>query len=306
MVTRTAHTSGNAIWLGAYSVACAAAFWAPLRALMQLALTSDTYSHILLIPFISLFLLWMERERLFKTVQPNHLFAGALLCLGVLVGAFARRAALISPDGDWLTLAILGFLCLIWAGFLFFYGTSVFKNALFPLLFLLLMVPLPGFLLDRFIEWLQVGSADVAELIFRMSGTPVLREGLIFVLPQVSIEVAKECSGIRSTQALLIVCLLAGYLLLRTNWRRSALLVAAVPVLIIKNGVRIATLTLLAIHVDPSFLTGRLHHEGGFVFFALGMLILLPLLWWFQKSEAARPRRGGLSPSAAVSGVPQG
>lgn len=306
MSTRTAHTSGSTIWFGAYATACAVAFWAPLRDLTQVALTSDTYSHILLIPFISLFLLWMERERLFKTLEPNHIFAGMLLCLGVLAGAFARRAAFISPGGDWLTLAILGFLCVIWAGFLFFYGASVFKNALFPLLFLLLMVPLPGFLLDRFIEWLQVGSADVAEVIFRLSGTPVLREGLIFVLPQVSIEVAKECSGIRSTQALLIICLLAGYLFLRTNWRRSALLVAAIPVLIIKNGVRIATLTLLAVHVDPSFLTGRLHHEGGFVFFALGMLILLPLLWWFQKSEAAGTGRGRLSASAAVPGAPQG
>jgi exosortase/archaeosortase family protein len=61
-----------------------------------------------------------------------------------------------------------------------------------------------------------------------------------------------------------------------------------VPVLIIKNGVRIATLTLLAVRVDPSFLTGRLHHQGGFVFFGFAMLILLPLLWWLQKMEAPR------------------
>jgi len=176
MTTRTAHMPGGTVWFGAYAAACAAVFWEPLHALTQVALTSDTYSHILLIPFISLFLLWMERERLLKGLEPNHLSAGILLCGGVLAGAFARRAASISPGGDWLTLAILGFLCVIWAGFLFFYGSSVFKDALFPLLFLLLMVPLPGFLLDRFIEWLQVGSADVAEVIFRLSGTPVLRE----------------------------------------------------------------------------------------------------------------------------------
>jgi hypothetical protein len=66
------------------------------------------------------------------------------------------------------------------------------------------------------------------------------------------------------------------------------LLAAALPDLIIKNGVRIATLTLLAVHVDPSFLTGRLHHNGGFVFFTLGMLILLPLFWWLQNGETLR------------------
>lgn len=64
------------------------------------------------------------------------------------------------------------------------------------------------------------------------------------------------------------------------------MLAASVPVLVIKNGVRIATLTVLAVRIDPSFLTGRLHHQGGFVFFGLAMLILLPLLWWLQKMEA--------------------
>ena len=302
MATPTARMRST-IWFAAYATACAVAFWAPLRSLMQLALASDEYSHILIVPFISIFLVWMERERLFQTPESNRSSAAVLFCVGALLG---WRGPFLSAGGDWLGLAILGFLCLIWAGFLFFYGAPAFKAGLFPLLFLLLMVPLPGFLLDHFIAWLQVGSADVAGWIFNLSGTPVLRQGLFFSLPQVTIEVAKECSGIRSTQALLITCLLAGHLFLRTNWRRTVLLVAAMPVLIIKNGVRIATLTLLAVHVDPSFLTGRLHRDGGFVFFLLGMLILLPLLWWLQKTEAARLGRGGLPASAATSGARQG
>jgi exosortase len=305
MATRTARMRST-IWFAAYAAACAVAFWAPLRSLVQLALASDEYSHILIVPFISIVLVWMERERLFPVLEPNRSSAAVLFCVGALLGAFGWRSPSLSAGRDWLGLAILGFLCLIWAGFLFFYGASAFKAGLFPLLFLLLMVPLPGFLLDRFIVWLQVGSADVAEWVFQLSGTPVLRQELIFALPKVTIEVAKECSGIRSTQALLITCLLAGHLFLRTNWRRTVLLAAAVPVLIIKNGVRIATLTLLAVHVDPSFLTGHLHHDGGFVFFTLGMLILLPLLWWLQKTEAARLDRGGLPASAATSGARQG
>jgi exosortase len=292
MATRTARKRST-IWFAAYATACAVAFWGSLRSLIQLALASDTYSHILIVPFISIVLVWMQRERLFQTLERNRSSAAVLFCVGAMLGASGWSAPLLSAGGVWLGFAILGFLCLIWAGFLFFYGASSFKTGLFPLLFLLLMVPLPGFLLDRFIAWLQVGSADVAEWIFHLSGTPILRQGMIFALPQVTIEVAKECSGIRSTQALLITCLLAGHLFLRTNWRRTVLLAAAVPVLIIKNGVRIATLTLLAVHVDPSFLTGHLHHDGGFVFFTLGMLILLPLFWWLQKTEAAvRHNRG--------------
>jgi exosortase len=284
------------IWFATYATACAVVFWAPLRSLMQVALASKTYSHILIVPFVSMVLVWMERERIFQTLERTRSSPVVLLCVGALLGAFGWRNTSLSAGADWLGLAILGFLCLIWAGFLFFYGASAFKAGLFPLLFLLLMVPLPGLLLDRFITWLQIGSADVAEWIFHLSGTPILRQGMVFELPQVTIEVANECSGIRSTQALLITCLLAGQLFLRTNWRRTVLLVAAVPVLIIKNGARIATLTLLAVHVDPSFLTGHLHHDGGVVFFMLGMLILLPLFLWLQKTEAPRlPVQGGLT-----------
>ena len=278
----------NTVWFVAYTAACALVFLSPLRSLIHVALASETYSHILLIPFVSIVLLWTERNRWSKTLTHSTSSAAVLLLAGAVLGALGWRGTIAAPESDWLALAIMGFLFFLGAGFLFFYGSSAFKAELFSLLFLLLMVPIPGFLLDRFIAWLQVGSADVTELIFQMAGTPVLRQGLIFVLPGVSIEVAKECSGIRSTQALLIICLLAGYLFLRTKWRRVLLLVAAVPVLIIKNGIRIATLTLLAIHVDPSFLTGNLHHRGGFVFFALGMLILLPVLWWLQKSETLR------------------
>jgi exosortase len=296
----------NTFWFVAYTAACALVFLTPLRSLIHVALDSDTYSHILIVPFISIFLVWMERERLFQTLERNRSSAAVLFCVGAFLGAFGWRESSLFAGGDWLGLTVLGFLCLIWAGFLFFYGAPSFKAGLFPLLFLLLMVPVPGFLLDRFIVWLQVGSADVAEWVFQLSGTPVLRQGLFFSLPQVTIEVAKECSGIRSTQALLITCLLAGHLFLRTNWRRAVLLVAAVPVLVIKNGIRISTLTLLAVHVNPSFLTGRLHHDGGFVFFALGMLILLPLLWWLQRTEAARLDRGGLAASAATSAARQG
>ena len=287
MFTET-HIRRNTVWFAAYIVACTLAFLAPLRGLIHVALSSDTYSHILLVPFVSIVLVWMDRERLFQKLEGSPWSAAVLFCVGALLGMFGWRNPPPSASGDWPSIAIVGFVVLIWAGFLALYGASAFKTGMFPLVFLVLMVPLPGFLLDRFTTWLQVGSADVAELIFHLSGTPVLRQGMIFALPQATIEVAKECSGIRSTEALLITCLVAGHLFLRTSWRRAVLLTAAIPVLVVKNGIRISTLTLLAVRVDPSFLTGRLHRDGGFVFFTLAILILLPLFWWLQKTEAAR------------------
>ena len=125
---------------------------------------------------------------------------------------------------------------------------------------------------------------------------PVLRTGLVFALPGLTIEIAEECSGIRSSMALVITSLFAGHLLLRSVWRQAALTVATLPLLLVKNGIRIVTLSLLAIYVDPGFLTGRLHHQGGIVFLVLALAMLLPVLFWLRRSE----RIAGGKPVGAV------
>jgi len=117
----------------------------------------------------------------------------------------------------------------------------------------------------------------------------VLREGFVFHLAHVSIEVARECSGIRSSLALLILAILVAHFYLDTFWKQVILVIAGLFVMILKNGVRIVTLTLLASYVDPGFLYGRLHREGGVVFFLLGLLLLAPLLWFLQRTERKTP-----------------
>jgi len=83
--------------------------------------------------------------------------------------------------------------------------------------------------------------------------------------------------------------LLAAHLYLVTGWKKWLLALLTIPLSLIKNGIRIAALTLLSIYVNPGFLTGRLHHEGGVVFFLLALLILLPVFWWMEKSDRRRP-----------------
>jgi exosortase len=142
--------------------------------------------------------------------------------------------------------------------------------------------------LDLVIRWLQEGSTDVTCAIFKALGVPVFREGFVLTVPGVAIEVASECSGIRSSMALLITCLLAGYLYLRSGWRILLLVLLVIPLSIIKNGIRIATLTLLSLYVDPSFLRGRLHHDGGFVFFFLALAMIYPIFLLLKKAEEKR------------------
>ena len=122
--------------------------------------------------------------------------------------------------------------------------------------------------MDKIIFLLQSASAEVSYVYFKLIGIPIYREGFVFHLPGVSVEVAKECSGIRSSIALFITSILAGHLFLKTGWKKGILAVSIIPIAILKNGVRIVTLSLLGAYVDISFLTDSLlHKKGGILLF---------------------------------------
>ena len=261
------------------------AFYKTLIALVQYSLHEDSSSYIVLIPLIAFFLLYTERQSIFSSTRTS-IGSGAGLAVGGLILYWVANRDFFPQDGNWpLSLETFSVVLVWMGGFVLCYGFVALRAGAFPLLFLLLMVPLPDVVLDRAIYALQEGSTEIAYLIFQAVGTPVLRHGFLLSVPGVTIEVAKECSSIRSSIALFITCLLAAHLYLRTGWKMLVLVLLSFPLSLIKNGIRIATLTLLSIYVDPGFLTGRLHHEGGFVFFLLAMLILWPVFSWLKNSE---------------------
>jgi exosortase len=260
-------------------------FWRTLSNLVVYTWGHESYSHILLIPILSLYLIYLEKRKIFAEIHYSlGLGIGAMVCGICLYIVSVLKSFPPGGSGD-LSLSVFS-LVLVWIGaFVCCYGIWAARIALFPLLFLFLMIPIPDQLLDPTIHLLQLGSTEIAFLIFKAVGVPVLRQGFILSLPGVTIEVAKECSGIRSSVALFITCLLAGHLYLRTGWKVFLFALISVPMAIIKNGIRIATLTLLSIKVDPSFLRGDLHRDGGFVFFLLALVLLLPVLILLRKSE---------------------
>lgn len=264
------------------------AFYKTLSALITYSLHDESSSHIILIPLIAFFLLYVEGQTVFSITRTNIGSGAGLALCGMILYWLASRGPF-PQTGNW-PLSIQTFaVILVWiGGFLVCYGFVALRAGAFPLLFLLLMVPLPDVVLDRAIHALQEGSTEIAYLIFQAVGTPVLRRGFLLSLPSVTIEVAKECSSIRSSMALFITCLLAAHLYLRTGWKMFLLVLLSFPLSVVKNGIRIATLTLLSIYVDPGFLTGRLHQEGGFVFFAVALLILWPVFFWLKKSDRSR------------------
>jgi exosortase len=272
----------------AFIVLTSAAFYKTLSALIQYSLRNDSSSHIVLIPFIALVLIYMERQRIFSIARTSIGSGVSLALVGIGLLVLVSRSSF-SRDGNWqLSLQTLAVL-LVWAGgFLLCYGFVAFRAAAFPLLFLLLMIPLPDVISERATYALQAGSTEITYLIFQMVGTPVSRHGFLLSVPGVTIEVAKECSSIRSSIALFITCLLAAHLYLRTGWKKLVVVVLALLLSVVKNGIRIATLTLLSIYVNPGFLSGKLHQEGGFLFFLIALLILLPVFLWMEKSDKAR------------------
>jgi len=264
-------------------------FCKTLSALVRYSLHNESSSHIILIPLVAFFLLYVERQSIFLITRTNIGY-GVGLALGGMIPYWLANRGPFPQAGNWpLSLETFSVI-LVWiGGFLLCYGFVALRAGAFPLLFLLLMVPLPDVVLDRAIHALQEGSTEIAYLIFQAVGTPVLRNGFLLSVPGVTIEVAKECSSIRSSIALFITCLLAAHLYLRTGWKMFLLVLLSFPLSVIKNGIRIATLTLLGIYVDPDFLTGKLHHEGGFAFFLVALLILSPVFLWLERSD--KPRR---------------
>ena len=262
-----------------------AAFWAPLSMLIRLSFQDEQYSHILLVPPVSAALFFLERRRIFSHVQTRWGIGLGLLFAGAVFHWLGLRHSASWSENDRLAIAIFSVVVIWVGGFVLCYGMRALRTGLFPVLFLFLMVPIPDFPLDRFVFWLQTWSAEVSYAMFQMVGVPILRSGFTFALPGVVVEVAKECSGIRSSLVLLITSLLAGHLFLQSAWTKTILTLVTFPVLIVKNTIRIVAITLLSVYVDPSFLVSRLHRQGGVLFFFLALAILAPILWSLQKSE---------------------
>jgi len=255
----------------------AALFFSPMVQLLKMSFHSELYSHIPVIPLISLFILFVGRKRVLDDVSWG--WAGiVLLALGSAALLNGNRIGGLDKN-DYLSMVMTGAVLWFIGSFVLAYGGKAFKKAMFPLLLLAFVIPIPKFILEPFVDLLLIGSAYFTDLIFSLTGVPVYREGFVFALPGVTIEVAEQCSGIRSSIALIITSVLAGYLFLKSGWTRLILVLSFFPITVFKNAMRIVTLSLLASYVDMRFITGSwLHKSGGIPFFVVGLVLMAPVL----------------------------
>lgn len=259
--------------------------WNLMHALVALAYNDDTFSHVPLIPLVTIFLIYVDRDLIFAKIESRWRSGVVILLPGAIIFTLACLNLWNFDPANQFSLLMFG-LILIWTGaFLGFFGVHALRAASFPLWFLLFAVPIPGPILSRLVSFLQHASADATSGLFTLFRVPVLRQDLIFVLPGVSIRVAEECSGIRSTLALFITTVLAGHMFLRSRVRIAILCALVIPIAILKNGMRIAVLSCLSVYVNPGFLYGNLHRYGGIPFFVVGLVMLGVVLAVLRRGE---------------------
>jgi exosortase len=259
--------------------------WRPLVQTFSLAFRDDEYTHILLILPVSAALIFLDWKALRGLIVPRMRAGSVLLLTAILIAFCAHgRSASVTPDIQ-LSIAMCA-LVMGWIGaFVFWFGSRATRLALFPLCFLFGVVPIPRFALDEIVSLLQEGSAWAAHALFAMMGVPVDQNGVFLTIPGLIIQVAQECSSIRSSSMLIVTTAVLAQLLLRSPWRKMLVIAVAIPLSVVKNGIRICTIAMLGTRIDPGYLTGRLHHQGGIIFFAIALFGIFALLWWLRRGD---------------------
>jgi exosortase C (VPDSG-CTERM-specific) len=249
---------------------------------------SEFFSYILLIPVISLYLVWLKRADLpgQAGVSWKGAAAAALGGLALLICfEWAVRSGWRPQKEDYLTLMTASFLLFLVAGCLTFLGGSVLRVIAFPVAFLAFMVPMPSAMLDWTESFFQHTSAIAASGFLAAAGMPVIRENLTLHLPGFSVVIAPECSGIHSTMVLLITSVLAGHLFLRSGWKRALLVIVVVPLAILRNGFRVFVVGELCVRISHDMIYSPIHRRGGPIFFVLSLIPFFALLLFLRKSE---------------------
>lgn len=258
----------------------------------RIAMGSDLHSHVILIPLVSAYLLVTDRKNFAWDSMPSRVAGAGLIGIAGVVLGWTLVSNPSWSEVDLTALKIFAFVGFVWGiGFLFA-GSRWMRSAIFPMGFLLFMIPLPDLAVVELEKFLMVTSAQLAEVVFSIGGIPIFRNGQVLELPGVVLKVAQECSGIRSSWVLFITSVLAAYLFLPTVPRRIALVAMVLPLGILRNAIRIYVIGWLCVHVGPEMIDSWIHHKGGPIFFAVSLVPLFLLAWWLRDRKPAETPRG--------------
>ncbi|MDP3178727.1 MAG: archaeosortase/exosortase family protein, partial [Spirochaetaceae bacterium] len=264
-------------------------FAIPLYRWAQFALQSELFSYILLVPVVSIYLFVTGGRREDPVSGARHPLLGVafgVAGLAVLGGyglALFNGTKLVPQDS--VALTTFAFVLLVVAVSALLLPGPLLRKALFPLIFLVFMTPFPVAVEHGLEMLLQHGSAPPSYWFFKLAGTPVFRQDLILQLPGITLQVAPECSGIRSTIVLFLTSLVASHLYLNSGWKRAILIGAVLPLALVRNGFRIFVIGELCVRIGPHMIDSIVHKRGGPIFFALSLIPFSILVYFLVKSD---------------------
>ena len=229
---------------------------------------NDDYSHGFVIVPIIAYLLWKRRTAL-RTTPLRPVSAGLLIVLcgvGMLAAGVLGAELFISRVS--LVVGLTGIV-------LFLAGWRHLRMVAFPLVLVLLTIPIPAIIFNQVAFPLQLLASRFGAATLWTIGIPVLREGNLITLASTTLEVAEACSGIRSLVALFTLSLVYGYFNERSMWKRAVLVVSIVPIAIVANALRVTAIGLAAHWYGPTVLDGPFHTVSGWLVFIVAFGVLL-------------------------------
>lgn len=225
------------------------------------------FSHGFLVPLFSAYLVW-ERRKVLRQIEVSPSWSGiAVMALGIVV-------LLMGVYGSELFLSRISLLIVMAGLVVTLGGWQWMKELRFPLLALILAIPIPAILFSQITFPLQILASKLASGLLPLFGVPVLREGNVIELPVMNLEVAEACSGIRSLMSLFTLAVFYGYFMEKSTWRRVLLALASIPIAIAANAVRILGTGLCVQYWDPVKATGFFHEFSGWVIFLVSLTCL--------------------------------
>jgi exosortase D (VPLPA-CTERM-specific) len=228
------------------------------------------YSHGVLIPLLSLFLIWRERAALIRAPFRGSWLGVALLLVGVLLWALGELSTIWVIDQ-------YAFLVVLYGLVLALAGGDVFRRLWMPLLMLLFMIPLPMFFAASLSLHLQLLSSAIGTAVIRLFGISVYLDGNVIDLGSYKLQVAEACSGLRYLFPLMTLAFIVAYLFRGSTWKRLVLFLASIPIAVLMNSLRIGLIGVTVDHWGASMAEGLLHWFEGWVVFVISMLALLAL-----------------------------
>lgn len=248
--------------------------------------TNPVYSHGFLIPFISAYLIWRKGGALKGVPASGGLWGAPLLAMGLVTFIMGRAGGVLALEELSLMLTILGA-----AAFVF--GWPLLKALLFPLLYLAFMLTSWGEFTERLHYPFQNFSAGLGAKLLQLMSIPAYRESIYIELPNITLEVAKVCSGVNYLVSVAAIGIPLSYVALSSWWRRAALVGGALLMSILANSVRVTLIGFLSYYNLAGDLHGPLHVLHAMVVSFAGYIVLFAGVWILSKGERGRKAEDG-------------